>query len=251
MFYLLSKILGLLVNPLFWIVTLLVLGLCLKKQKLKRRLLLWAVVLLVFFSNGFILNEILRPWERYREKEPHLQHYEYGVVLSGMTYYDTEHNRVNFLRSSDRIWQAVKLYSDGTISKILITGGPASFFYKDTVESVVLRDYLVNIGIPSSDILVEEEARNTHENALFTSQLLNGQSDSLLLITSALHMRRAFGCFKKAGLNCDTFPTDYYSGTRQWNIDNLFFPSPNVLFKWNAFIHELVGVLIYRLMGYI
>jgi len=72
-----------------------------------------------------------------------------------------------------------------------------------------------------------------------------------LLITSATHMRRSYSCFEKVGLNCDTFCTDFQSGARQWNIEALFVPQTNVLFKWNAFIHELVGLLIYKVMRYI
>lgn len=251
MFYVLSKILGLFVNPLFWVVGLLLAGILVTKQRLKKRLLIIAISLLIFFSNAFILNEFLLKWENVETPQHELKsNYTYGVVLSGMTYYDTEHKRANFLRSSDRIWQAVKLYKEGTIEKILITGGAANYFYKDTVESAVLRDFLVSIGLPESDIITEEKARNTYENALFTKPLIKS-GESVLLITSAMHMRRSYGCFTKVGVQCDKFCADFYSGTRHWNIDALIIPQANALFKWNAFIHELVGIVMYKFMGYL
>lgn len=251
MFYVFSKILGLFVNPVFWIVALLLLSLIVKRKTLKKKLLITGITFLLFFSNAFILNEFLKAFESFETPKHELKEkYTYGVVLSGMTYYDTEHQRVNFLRSSDRIWQALKLYKEKRIGKILITGGAAHYFNKDTVESAVLRDFLVSIGVPKHDIVTEELARNTRENALFTKAMVQ-PSDTLLLITSATHMRRAYKCFTKVGLSCDTFGTDFHSGARQWNIEALLVPQANVLFKWNAFIHELVGMFIYKLMGYI
>lgn len=251
MFYILSKILGLFVNPLFWVVSLLLAALLVKSNKLKKRFLTSSIILILFFSNAFILNEVLTIWESVETPQSQLeQSYNYGIVLSGMAYYDTEHQRVNFLRSSDRIWQALKLYKENRIEKILITGGPANYFYNDTVESVILRDFLVSIGVPHEDIVTEELARNTYENALFTKPLVDS-TDRLLLITSASHMRRSYACFKKVGLECDKFCTDFYSGSRQWNVDNLLIPHPNTMFKWNAFIHELVGIVSYKIMGYV
>lgn len=251
MFYILSKILGLFLNPLFWIVMLLLAALLVKQNVIKKRFLFSGIILLIVFSNSFLLNEILLKWENVETPQTELkQQYTYGVVLSGMTYYDTEHKRVNFLRSSDRIWQALKLYEENKIEKILITGGAANYFYKDTVESAVLRDFLVSIGVPEADIITEEKARNTRENALFTKPLI-AEGESVLLITSAMHMRRSYGCFEEVGINCDKFCTDFHSGTRHWNIDNLFIPQANTLFKWNAFIHELIGLLMYRVMGYL
>lgn len=251
MFYILSKILGLFINPLFWIVALMLASIFVSSKTFKKRLLIAGLALLMFFSNAFILNEVLLRWENVETPQEQLhEHYTYGIVLSGMTYYDTKHQRVNFLRSSDRIWQALKLYEENRIDKILITGGAANYFYKDTVESAVLRDFLVSIGVPKSDIVTEELARNTHENALFTKPLVQ-PTDTLLLITSAMHMRRSYGCFTKVGIDCDKFCTDFHSGTRHWNIDAMFIPQANALFKWNAFMHELVGILIYRFMGYL
>lgn len=178
--------------------------------------------------------------------------YDYGIVLSGMVWYDSKTQRTNFLQSSDRIWQAVRLYKEGRIKKILITGGAAGFFEKDTIESVLLKNFLIKIGIPNSDILTEEQSRNTRENAMYTAEILqNKPYSNLLLITSASHMRRANGCFNKVGLHCDIYPTDHYSGARKYNFDHLFVPNARTLFNWNAYIHEIFGIISYKASGYI
>ncbi|MDA3892284.1 MAG: YdcF family protein [Salinivirgaceae bacterium] len=253
MFYILSKIVGLLINPLIWILALLIIALLAKNKNLKRKLYLSAIVVTLLFSNSFLFNEVLYKWENkgvsYEELKPC---YDYGIVLSGMLWYDSETQRTNFSNSADRIWQAVHLYHEGKIEKILITGGAASFFEKDTIESVLLKNFLIDIGIPEEHVITEERARNTYENAIFTAELLKTETyNNLLLITSASHMRRSKKCFKKAGLVCDVYPVDHYSGARRYNFEHLFVPNTQTLFNWNAFIHEIFGMISYKLAGYI
>ncbi len=253
MFYILSKIIGLFISPFIWIFTLLLFGLFSKSGKRKKRFFLWAVVLLYFFSNSFIFNEILLKWEPPAKADSELKpDYNYGIVLSGMVWYDTETDRINFMQSSDRIWQAVRLYAEGRIEKILITGGKADFFDRDTIESALLKNFLIQIGIPDSAVVTEELSRNTHENAVNTARLLqNLPHENLLLITSASHMRRANRCFEKAGLYCDIYPTDHNSGTRRFNPVIMLFPDVQTLFHWNEFIHEIFGMISYKFSGYI
>lgn len=253
MFYALSKIIGLAINPLIWILTLLFLAFTLRSSRLKKTLFTLALIFTVFFSNSFILNEFLKNWEpKGVEIEELKPKYDYGIVLSGMVWYDTDSKRLNFMKSSDRIWQAVRLYEKGIIDKILITGGAASYFQKDTVESVLLKGFLEEIGITSNDIVIETQARNTRENAYYTAELLkNRDYNNLLLITSASHMPRSIRCFESVGLRCDTFPTDHYSGARKFNIETLLIPNAQTLANWNIIIHEWFGMLSYKIAGYI
>lgn len=253
MFYILSKIIGLLINPILWILTLLIVGLFAKKTSVKHKYYLSAIIVLVLFSNSFLFNEVMVKWEEKAVKTSELKtSYDMGIVLSGMVWYDTETERLNFMQSSDRIWQAVRLYHEGTIDKILISGGSADIFGNDTIESVLLKNFLVKIGIPEAHVLTEEKSRNTRENALFSAELLkNLPQNNLLLITSASHMPRALKCFEKVGLYCDIFPTDHYSGSRKYNLDTLLIPSTRTLFNWNVFIHEILGMASYKVSGYI
>lgn len=253
MFYILSKIIGLFITPIVWIVGLFIWGILSRNKNRKRKLMSIGISLLLFFSNTFIFHEFIRHWEQPAINHKHIEtKYNYGIVLSGMTWYNSEAKRITFMRSSDRIWQAVQLYHEGIIDKILITGGAAEFFGRDTVESAILKEFLINTNIPSNDIITEELSRNTHENAAFTAQLIQKDScPNLLLITSAMHMHRANKCFIKNGLQCDIYPTDHYSGARDFNIDNLLIPSAKTLADWHAFIHELLGIISYKIAGYI
>lgn len=253
MFYILSKLIGLLINPILWILTLLIFGLFVKKASTKRKLYLSSILILLLFSNSFLFNEVMVKWEEKGKKSSELKaSYDVGIVLSGMVWYDTETKRLNFMQSSDRIWQAVRLYHEGRIDKILISGGSADIFGNDTIESVLLKNFLTKIGIPEVDVLTEENSRNTRENAFYSAELLkNLPHNNLLLITSASHMPRALKCFEKVGLHCDIYPTDHYSGSRKYNLDTLLIPSTRTLFNWNVFIHEMFGFAAYKVSGYI
>jgi len=253
MFYILSKTLGLIADPFIWIFSLTITGLFIKNHKTQKRIYLIVVILFFVFGNRIIQNVVFKTWEANPVKAENITGiYDYGIVLSGISWYDSKAGQINFIQSSDRIFQAVKLYKKGKIKKILITGGAAEFLRKDTVESVMIKNYLTSIGIPAKDIITEKISRNTHENAYYTAKLLqNYKYDKLLLITSAMHIKRANACFKKVGLNCDVFPVDYHSGDMQYNLFDFFIPSVQVLFYWNLYIHEILGLISYKISGYI
>ena len=253
MFFFLSKILQYLLTPILWIIIVFIIALILKKPKIKKRLYISALVMLLFFSNSFIQEEFMRWWEIDTSKKTELQEsYDYGIVLTGMLSYDTKYNRINFKRSTDRILQALDLYEEGYIKKIFISGGSGKINEQDFKESIILRDYLIKIGIPSKDIVIEDISRNTHENAIETAKALepDKNNDTYLLITSAFHMRRANSCFNKAGFNCDVYVTDRFAGDRRFAFDHVFVPNISSIGNWTLLIHEVSGFITYKIMGY-
>jgi uncharacterized SAM-binding protein YcdF (DUF218 family) len=171
-----------------------------------------------------------------------------------MLNYHYETGNVNFLRSSDRIWQAVNLYEKGKIEQLFISGGAVGLIYRDTVESAYLRKYLIEIGIPGSDIRIEEQSRNTYENALYTCQELKRDSilpENCLLITSAIHIRRASACFAKQGYVVDQYPVDHYSEKPDNILMGYLIPSVNAIWQWTALLHEWLGYFSYKISGYL
>ena len=80
-------------------------------------------------------------------------------------------------------------------------------------------------------------------------EFLNLQDKKLVLITSAYHMKRSKACFDKVGLKTTTFPTDYYStDITTWES---FIPSIKAMSFSGTLLHELFGMAIYKLFGYI
>lgn len=254
MFFVLSKIMYFIISPLTWILMLLMMAL-LAGAKWRKRYLITILVMLLFFSNSFLFNHIIKAWEFpvVNEKNLHRK-YRYGIVLSGMATYLGNVERANFQGPSDRLWQTIYLYKKGYIEKIFLSGGSGSLLLPDDYESQYVRKYLIDIGIPDSVIMVEFKSRNTYENAINTTHILDSagvDASDCLLITSGYHMHRSLACFRKAGFNPHPYPAhQLYQWTPSvWR--DLLIPDVRPLFYWDALIHEWVGYLAYKTVGYI
>ena len=254
MFFILSKVLAFIITPIVWIVGLLIFSLITKNPKRKKRTFITSIILLLFFSNSFILDNVMRLWEVPAIKESEMKEgYDVGIVLGGMLSYDSQLDRLQFSKGADRILQAIQLYKDGIIDKMLITSGSGSITYSDIKEAPLIKRFLTMLEIPEEDILIESESKNTRENALFSKPILDKEAPEgkYLLITSAFHMRRGVGCFNKVGIQVTPFSTDRYSGgQRRWALDFLLIPNVDAFQTWNVLIHEMTGYLVYKIAGY-
>lgn len=252
MFFILSKILAFIITPLIWIIVLSIWSFYTKNEKRKRRLIGIALFLGLFFSNSFIFDESARAWELPATPYKNIKHYEYGIVLGGMSVYDPTLQRAQFYRGVDRLIQTVELYRMGFIRKIIFTGGSGRILHPEMKEGNYINRYLIYMGIPKEDFLIESESQNTRENATLTKVLLdkNGIKGDMLLITSAFHMRRSLGCFRKVGLTVDPYCTDRYAGPRKFEFDFVLIPNLSAMDDWNNLIHEMVGYLTYKVFGY-
>ena len=237
-----------------WIFVLLLLSLILKDTKKKKKLLIWSIALFYFFSNSFILEEVGRVWEVPATPYNELKTYDAGIVLGGILGYDRQLDRIQFQRGGDRLFQAVELYKRGVIKKIFFAGGSGSIEFADIKEGTYVNRYLHELGIPQEDVWIENESRNTWENAVNAKQFLvdhklNG--GNFLLITSGHHMRRSLACFNEVKINVTPYSVDRSaSQVRRFALDHLFIPNVHSFAWWDALIHEWVGMAIYKVKGY-
>jgi uncharacterized SAM-binding protein YcdF (DUF218 family) len=220
-----------------------------------KRILLWvAISLSVIFSNSWIAGLFVGLWEVPGKTKQELPVYDYGIVLSGMFEYNTDLNRLSARRGSDRLWQAIHLYHSGKIKKILLSGDSGYVFKKGLHESAQLKKLLIAQNIPDADIVIENKSRNTHENAYETALFIKKnrlEKKTFLLITSAIHMRRAHKCFKKEGVTCSSYTTDhYYIKSEPFSASGLL-PSAEGFVMWQRIIKEWTGTIIYGIFGYL
>ena len=175
------------------------------------------------------------------------------MLGGGTVTFDKKYHRNTYRENVDRLLQAVDLYEEGKIKKILITGGSGNLIYKDVKEADLMDSFLRKIKIPSSDILIDTLAENTHQNAVYSKIILAGYPNlsKFLLITSSVHMRRAMGCFEKEGIKVTPYPTNLVNSDGPWNFEYLFIPQASNFLIWNGTIHEMVGFMVYKIMGYI
>ena len=254
MFFLLSKILAFLIQPLVWVFLIFLLALKTRKARKRKNRFIAGVVLLYVFSNAFILDEVMRWWEIQTIEVNALKPHAVGVVLGGFTQYDPTYNRVEFSGSVDRLMMAYQLYQQGTVEKLIISGGSSNIVDTAHREGDNVRNYLDKVGFPMEDLWVDRQARNTYENAVFTKKILreNGLLDEpFILITSARHMRRSMAIYKKQGMNFIPFSVDRNSGPRKFEVDHLLIPTSGTLNKWGDLMHEWVGYTSYWFAGYL
>ena len=252
MFFFLSKVLTFLISPTVILLLLLLTALILKNRPLiSRRILIASFALLLVFSNPFIINQLLGSWEL---KFPELKankHYDAAIILSGFMTIDKQTKRMSFGEGVDRMTDGLSLYRAGYADKIIISGGSGSIV-NDLRESALTKEFLVkNCGVPESAILIDTISRNTYENAVETRKIMELHDiKTTLLITSAFHMRRAKACFEKLNITTDIYPTDILSSKQEYYPSDLIIPGTDNIEKWEILLHEIVGVMMYKIRGY-
>lgn len=256
MFFYLSQFLSFLVMPLTLVILLFLSGMIFSHRRVGKKLLWLGFALLLFFSNLFLANYAMYLWEPEYKGIDDLPEFEIGIVLTGVTNLNkTAHDRTFFNKGADRATHAVQLYKLGKIKKILITGGQGLNPTNPYAEAELLANFMLIAGVPEKDIIIENKAVNTRENAVFTKSMLEDIgfdfNSNTLLITSAFHMKRSKGCFDKVEIPTVTFPVDYYASDPQFTFKSLVQPSPDSLQMWHILIKEWVGLTAYRLAGYI
>lgn len=95
-------------------------------------------------------------WEIEGKKMNQIDHYDVGIVLTGMFEYNNDLETLSARRGTDRIWQALNLYHAHKIKKILITGDHGYVSDRGLHEAQQLKDVLIAWGIPKDDIITEE-----------------------------------------------------------------------------------------------
>ena len=217
--------------------------------------MLWSsLILFYFFSNAFITDEFVRAYEERNETYSELtQTYDVAIVLGGFSNYDSIQESVQFHSATDRLMAGIKLYKTGKAKKLMVSSGSGQIMNPDEKEALYIKDYLIAIGIPEQDLIIEGESKNTHENAVNCAKTLNLTyiEGKYLLITSALHMPRAKRCFEKVGLTVTPFSVDQQAGPRKYLIDHLFIPETYSMVRWQHLIKEWIGFISYKTMGYI
>jgi uncharacterized SAM-binding protein YcdF (DUF218 family) len=133
-------------------------------------------------------------------------------------------------------------------AKIIVVGDTRPSYPSGTVTTkMIAQSAMKAMGIPESQVLYEEESRNTYENAMLASQILKPKTgEKWALVTSGFHMPRAVLCFMKTGMDVIPSISDYYTDGK---IEFALYThlSQNLHYLTVA-AHEYYGLLAYRLM---
>lgn len=255
MFFIISKALKIFILPLTWIFLLLVLAYFVKNKKWRRGLFISAMVLLLIFTDKPLLQ-----WAQYMttkeycHQQPSKTYYQVAVVMGGYSNgMDSASMQIDFIDNrGSRLWDAIRLYESGTVDKIMISGDATITKDKNGNSSAeTFKRYLSGFGIHDNDIILEQKARNTRENAIYSIAILDSLGytpDQCLLVTSASHLKRSLACFEAEEWTLDGYATNVYPKPHPKLYQ--FFPQWKPLTDWKELLNEWVGGIAYKIFGY-
>lgn len=116
---------------------------------------------------------------------------------------------INLGAAADRVWYAARLFHAGKAPLLILSGGYDPERHADS-EARAMAAFMADLGVPAQALVLEEQSRNTRQNAAYSAALLKARGiDRILLVTSALHMPRAMALFTAQGLQVIPAPTDF------------------------------------------
>ena len=143
--------------------------------------------------------------------------------------------------ASDGIDAVSKLSQDYPNARLTFCGFRAAD--KNLIER------LADLGVDPARINIESQSRTTFEDALYSAALLKPKSkERWLLVTSAMHMPRAVGCFRAAGFQVEPFPVEFMTRSRSGPFAQ-FATGSSALIQFDRAAKEWIGLIAYRLMG--
>jgi uncharacterized SAM-binding protein YcdF (DUF218 family) len=212
------------------------------KGKSWGRRFFWAVNLLLWITLGAILIIAFTPLTRYLLKplavKEDIRPADAIVVLGA----GIDKGRYLTFVSSHRLVRGAQLYYEGMAKKIIFSGGiPPEM---NVAEGAVLAQEARRLHIPSEDILIEKKSRRTYEQAVEIKKMAEPRRwQSLVLVTSFSHMKRAIHVFEKMGFKVYPAPADPLEKYAQGPLDRL------ILF--GRILHEYGAMIYYRIRGWI
>jgi uncharacterized SAM-binding protein YcdF (DUF218 family) len=254
LFFVLSKTLGVMVLPSNFLIGLGLLGIVLLMTRFAstgRKLMVVSILLLAmcgFSPLGSLLLYPLEarfpPWEASGTPD--------GIIVLGGSIdpdLSVAHDTPIIGNAADRIVAAAVLARRYPTARVLFTGGSGNLLSNDAREADYAVQIFESLGVEKSRLILERASRNTYENALFSKALAAPKpGERWLLVTSAFHMARAVGLFRKVGFAVEAYPVDWRLGGREdlFSFNNL---TGGGFGQTETAVREWIGLLAYRLSG--
>lgn len=158
---------------------------------------------------------------------------------------------VEFNEAVDRVYKAAQLYRAGKSKVVVVTAGNQPWSESRWAEAELIRDLLMEWGVPEKAVLLEGSSHNTRENALYARNIISAIGcEKPLLVTSAAHMPRAVAAFDGVGVQVVAVSTDVRVIERAGLTVFDFLPDSQALAMTSAAVREWIGQGIYRLQGW-
>ncbi|MBN9148557.1 MULTISPECIES: YdcF family protein [unclassified Nitrobacter] len=255
MFFLLSKIFGFVALPSNAIAIVCGLGLCLlllKRRRAGASLLTVGIVSLLVFGYSPAGNVLLLtlsdrfPAWQYGGRDPDGIIILGGAIDAGIS---AARGAVETNGSAERLIAALELARRFPKARIVYSGGTGNLVADLVPEAPIAGRLMETLGISPERIILESDSRTTDENARFTRKMVSPKpGERWLLVTSAYHMPRSIGVFRKAGFDVEAYPVDWR--TRGWVDAWVPFDRLSAgLASSDTAVHEWAGLVAYWLTG--
>ena len=253
-----SKVLGFLLQPSNLAAIALMVGLWLTRNASYLRSgkrLAWAGVAYILLAGILPFgNALVLPLEQRFSGAPEPRPddgYKGIIILGGFEngWVSAGRGRLTVNEAAERITEGARLARQLPKTKVVFTGGSGTFLRPGAEATGPVAAFLEAVGIARDRIVLEGASRNTYENALFTTRLLKpAPRDRWLLVTSAYHIPRAMGVFRKAGFNVIAYPVDYRTRGPEdiWRIFERYWAG---LQRMDLAAGEWLGLTYYYLLG--
>jgi uncharacterized SAM-binding protein YcdF (DUF218 family) len=221
--FIISKVLLLLLLPPASLIVLIIAGLILLRRhpSAGRTLVVAGISLLYILSLEPVSDRLIRPLEAaYPPLNSTAIKADAVVVLGGGV------NDLSWIpagpepspSSLQRLIEGIRIAGNLRIP-LVVSGGTGALAPTDAREADAMAALAVKLGFPRGGLIIENRSRNTWENSEQVKGLISGRT--IILVTSAFHLKRAAGIFRKQGFSVIPAPAGYESASRPLSITAL------------------------------
>ena len=262
-FFVFSKVIQILIEPLNWLMILIALALLfllLRKNNLVRRALVVALCLGFFIgympTSQFamrILEDAVPQTALTSERFDEVG----GILILGGAIEGgsiaRDRGEVSIYSAAERVTKALQLLRQHPELPFIFSGHSGRLLPQGPSETEAFKQLLQEQGLGNHPGYFENQSRNTYENMVYSKKIIDGVAEKentpvkpWLLITSARHMLRSMQAAQKQGLILLPVLVDYQTSySYSWHRFDLVKGGE----QWNWFIHELVGIITYWITG--
>ena len=151
--------------------------------------------------------------------------------------------------ATERLTTFVSLVHRYSDAKFVYAGGQGAIGAQEYKAAFTARLFFEQMGLDSDRVMFDSQSRNTLENAENTFKLVNPQKgEKWVLITSAWHMPRSVGIFRKLGWEVIPYPVDFKT-TGKLELTLRIPPKLSSTSVVSNVLYEWIGLTYYRLLG--
>jgi uncharacterized SAM-binding protein YcdF (DUF218 family) len=258
-FFFLSKLLDIFLSPLTWAIVLAALAVpwrprWARRWRKRRAFGVASIAVLLLFSTGLVGDSLWRSLENaavetYRDDVT----YDVVVLLGGVGDENiwAERGELTLNDNAERVVATNRLLHEGKARYAILSGSTNNPELHAYSEAKLLAAFLREWGVEEDRLIIEDRARNTRENAVYSAEIIRARGFSrVLVVTSAYHVPRAADCFRAVGLEVDFLPVDHRAARlKPLSIPSLL-PRASMLDLSTSAMREMFGRIVYRVQGY-